>query len=64
MRLSLEREVWGSNLGPVRSDTVLPTACHRYGIFPKGTELPERNDMERSTTNLLVVTRFGVIRRV
>ena len=39
-RSSLEREVWGSNLGPVKWDTVLPTACHRCGISSKGAVLP------------------------
>ena len=31
-RSSLEREVRGSNFGPVKSDTVLPTARHRCDI--------------------------------
>ena len=43
---SLEREVWGSNLGPVKSDTVLPTARHRCDISSKGAVLPGRNDAE------------------
>ena len=34
-RSSLEREVWGSKLGPVKSDTVLPTARHRCDISSK-----------------------------
>ena len=33
--LSLEWEIWGSNLGPVKSDTVLPTACHSATFFQK-----------------------------
>ena len=35
-RSSLEREVRGLNLGPVKSDTLLPTARRRYDIFSKG----------------------------
>ena len=35
MHSSLEREVWDSNLGPVKSDTVLPTAHHRCKISLK-----------------------------
>ena len=52
-RSSLEREVWGSNLGPVKSDTVLPKACHRCNISSKEAVLPGRNDAEMSTTNSL-----------
>ena len=37
--LSLEREVWDSNLGPVKSDTMLPTARHRCEISSKGAML-------------------------
>ena len=40
----LEREVIGLNLGPAKSDTVLPTACHRCNISSKRAELLERND--------------------
>ena len=40
MRSSLEREVGGSNLGPVKSDTVLPTARHRCNISWNGAVLP------------------------
>ena len=32
----LEREVKGSNLGPVELDTVLPIACHRSNISSIG----------------------------
>ena len=35
-RSSLEREVKGSNLGPVKSDTVLPTVRHRCNTFSDG----------------------------
>ena len=34
-RLSLEREVLCSYLGPVKSDAVLPTDCHRCDISSK-----------------------------
>ena len=39
-RLSLEREVRGSNLESVKSDTVLPTARHRCDISSKEAVLP------------------------
>ena len=52
-RSSLEREVWGSNLGPVKSDTVLPTARHRCDISSKGAVLPGRNDAEMGPANSL-----------
>ena len=42
-RSSLEREVWVLNLGPVKSDTVLPTA-YRYVISSKEAVLPGPND--------------------
>ena len=51
-RSSLEREVWGSKLGPVKSGTVLPTACHSSNIFSKAV-LPGRNDVEMGPANLL-----------
>ena len=52
-RSSLEREVWGSNLGPVKLDTVLPTARHRYDISSNGAVLPGRNDAEMGPANSL-----------
>ena len=52
-RSSLEREVRGSNLGPVKSDTVLPTARHRCDISSKGAVLPGRNDAEMGPANSL-----------
>ena len=52
-RSSLEREVRGSNLGPVKSDTVLPTAHHRCDISSKGAVLPGRNDEEMGPANSL-----------
>ena len=45
-RSSLEREVGGSNLGPTKSNAVLPPARHRCDISSKETVLPERNDAE------------------
>ena len=58
--LSLKQEVGGSNLGPVKLDTVLPTAHHRCDIPLKGTVLPVHND----TVTCQLVTRFGVIASV
>ena len=40
MRSSLEREVCGSNLDLVKSDTVLPAARHRCDISSKEAVLP------------------------
>ena len=57
-RLSLEREVRGSNLWRFKSDTVLPTARHRCDIFSKGTVSPGRNDAEMAPTNLLHVSAY------
>ena len=53
MRLSLEWEVRGSYLGPVKSGTVFPTAYHRCDISLKNAVLPWRNDAEMCLTNLL-----------
>ena len=53
MRLSLEREVCGSNFGSVKSDTVLPKARHRCDISSNGAVLPERNDAEMGPANSL-----------
>ena len=39
-RSSLKRGVIGSNLGPVKSDIVVPTARHHCSIFLKGAVLP------------------------
>ena len=49
----LEREVRGSNLGPVKSDTVLPTVRHRCDISSKGAMLPVRNDAKMDPANSL-----------
>ena len=58
-RSSLEQEAWGSNLGPVKSNLVLPTARHRNNVSLKGVVLPGHNDAEMGLRKL--VTRFGVI---
>ena len=50
-RLSLEREVRGSNLGPVKSDSVLPTARHRCDIFSKRAVLRGHSDAEVGSAN-------------
>ena len=57
-RSSLEREVWGSNLGPVKLDTVLPTARHRCDIFSKAAVLPWRNDAEMGPANSLHASAY------
>ena len=50
---SLEREVRGSNLGPVKLDTVLPMAGHRGNIYLKKAMLPRRSDAEMGPANSL-----------
>ena len=57
-RSSLEREVGGSNLGPVKSDIVLPTARHRCDISSKGAVLPGRNDAEMGPANSLHASAY------
>ena len=57
-RSSLKREVRGSNLGPVKSDTVLPTARHRCDISSKGAVLPGRNDAEMGPANSLHASAY------
>ena len=52
-RSSLERKVRSSNLGLVKSNTVLPTASHRCDISSKGAVLPRRNDAEMGPANSL-----------
>ena len=54
----LEREVWGSNLGPVKSDTVLSTARHRCNISSKETLLPWRNDAEMAPPTRYTLRRI------
>ena len=41
------------NLGPVKTNTVLPTACHRCDISLKGAVLPGRNEAEVGPVNSL-----------
>ena len=48
---SLEREVGGSNLGPVKSNTELPTVRHRCDISSKEAVLPGRNADEMGLAN-------------
>ena len=58
MRSSLEREVWGSILRPVKSDTVLPTARHRCDISLKRAALPRRNDAEMGPAHSLHASAY------
>ena len=58
----METDSLGSNLGPVKSDTVLPAARHRCDISLKEAVLPGRKDAEMGPRQL--VTRFGVLQRV
>ena len=55
---SMEWEVRGSNLGPVKSDTELPTARHLCDISSKGAVLPGRNDAEMSSANSLHASAY------
>ena len=57
-RSPLALEVWGSNLGPVKSDTVLPTTRHRCNISSKGAVLPGRNDPEMGSANSLHASAY------
>ena len=50
-RSSLEWEVWGSNLGPIKLDTVLPAARYRCDVSSKGAVLPGRNDATEGPAN-------------
>ena len=52
-RSSLEQDFWGSNLGLVKSDTVLPTLCHRCDISSKEAVLLGHNDTKLSPVNSL-----------
>ena len=58
MCLSLEREVLGSNLGLVKSDTALPMARHHCDILSKGAVLPGRKDAEMGPANSLQASAF------
>ena len=53
---SLKRVVWGSNLGPVKSDVELPTARHRCNISSKETVLPGGHGADMSPANSLHVS--------
>ena len=59
--LSLEQEVWSSNLEPVNSGTMFPTAHRCCDITLEGAVLPERIDAEMAPQ---LATRFGVLQRV
>ena len=58
------RNAFVSGAGGLRfkSNTVLPTACHRCYVSSKEALLPGRNDSEKGPRKL--VTRFGVVQRV
>ena len=58
MCLYLQREVFGSNLGPVKSDTPLPMARHHCNILSKGALLPGCNDTDMAPANLLHASAF------
>ena len=51
MRSSLERIGLSSNLGSVKSYTVLPTASYRRNISLIGAVLPGSNDEEMGLAN-------------
>ena len=53
MRSFLGRKVSGSNLDPVKSDTVLPTVLHRCNISSKGARLSGRNDADMDPASSL-----------
>ena len=57
-RSFLEREVLGSNLGPVKSNTVLSTARHRCDSSSEGAVLPWRNDAEMGPANSLHASTY------
>ena len=57
-RSSQEQEVRGSNLGPVKSGTVLPTVRHRCNISSKEVVLPGRNDAEMGPANSLHASAY------
>ena len=52
-RSSLEREIKGSNLGPVKTVTLAPAARLQCNISSKGAVLLGRNDAEMGPANLL-----------
>ena len=58
MRLSLERQVWGSDLGLVKLGTVPPMVRHRFDISLKEAVLLGRNDAEMGPTNSLHTSMY------
>ena len=58
MLSSLEREVWGSNLDPVKSNTMFPTDSHRCNIFSKEAVLPRRIETEVGPANSLHASAY------
>ena len=62
-RSSMERKVCGSYLGPVKLDTLLPTARHRYNISSKRIVLPA-GALTRLDGLHELVTYFGVVCQV
>ena len=48
MHLSMEREVWGLNLAPVESDTVLPTASTAVTFLRKKQCYPDAMTRKRA----------------
>ena len=55
---SLEREVSSSNLGPVKSDTVLPSTRHRCEISSNKALLPVHNGAELGPANSLYASAY------
>ena len=58
----LERGVWGSNLWPVKSDTMLTTDRHHREIASKKLFRPQAQLREDKSRQL--ITSFDVIQRV
>ena len=61
MRLSLKREVWGSNLRLVKLGTVSLMVRHCFDISSKEAGLLWRNDAEMGPTNSLFLKIMNVI---
>ena len=61
-RSSLEWKTWGSNLGPVKSDTLWPTTRHRCDIFFKRSCVARAQWSGNGPRKL--VTRFGILQRL
>ena len=58
MRLSLDREVRGSNLGPIKSVKMLPTTRHRCDISSQEAVLPK----SAMTRRWALLTRYTLRR--